>query len=686
MNKNRLTVLYAFLVVFNIIAISAILYLNYALLREFRNNLDLNATASKFLSQSGDIIELASRLNNQAGNVLSSHLVQSERLLFIENANNLDAAIKINRDLLTIIHRMEVNSEDAASAESFSASVGVEYTKIYSEMMDVYSLCEKNQYDSAQTLFKDVQNEVSKLVADMTKIQNLVRSIRGGYLKRQVGSADRIQIYVFFMALVFLIIVIGLSFFGYKNSKQIHDAYLAIEDREKKLSIAKDETDRVLVELQYSLAEVQKLKQQQDGDYFLTTLLIQPLIVNEIHSDNVKIEFIIRQKKTFEFKKKTYDIGGDICIANSIQLRGKRYSVFINGDAMGKSIQGAGGALVLGVVFRAIIERTKSFTPNAELHPERWLKICFIELQNIFTSFDGSMLISVVIGLIEEDTGLLYFLNAEHPWTVLYRDRKAEFIEKELKLHKIGMLGLDKGIKIQIFQMQKGDVIIIGSDGRDDILMEDSGNGAKTINNDEEFFLRHVENAKGDLNGITDEILKCGDFSDDYSLIRVSYLKEDKSSRDVNPDAMDLSEKGDSFLQVNDFKNAIAYYKKALEIVKKEDLYKKILDIYYYQKNYRDFIPLCEEYLSFYPVDSKYYFKLSYAYKFNGNFSFAADYGECLKLREPNNVNNILNLADIYRKQGNTIRAAKLLSEAKSLDPDNSNIVKLQKKMNVALS
>ena len=109
-------------------------------------------------------------------------------------------------------------------------------------------------------------------------------------------------------------------------------------------------------ELQKTLTQVQTLKLQQDGDYFLTTLLIKPLMVNEAISNKIKIEFFIKQKKTFEFKNKTYEIGGDMCIANNIKLRGKNYCVFINGDAMGKSIQGAGGALVLGVVFRSIIQ------------------------------------------------------------------------------------------------------------------------------------------------------------------------------------------------------------------------------------------------------------------------------------------------------------------------------------------
>jgi hypothetical protein len=57
----------------------------------------------------------------------------------------------------------------------------------------------------------------------------------------------------------------------------------------------------------------------------------------------VKTEFIIKQKKQFEFKRKQADLGGDICITGNLRLgtkdKFKRYTMAMNGDAMGKSMQ-----------------------------------------------------------------------------------------------------------------------------------------------------------------------------------------------------------------------------------------------------------------------------------------------------------------------------------------------------------
>ena len=89
-------------------------------------------------------------------------------------------------------------------------------------------------------------------------------------------------------------------------------------------------------ELNKTLQEVQALKIAQDGDYYLTSILLEPLQPNNNRSSRVKTEFMIEQKKKFSFRKWQSQIGGDICITDTIILNGKEYTVFINGDAMGK--------------------------------------------------------------------------------------------------------------------------------------------------------------------------------------------------------------------------------------------------------------------------------------------------------------------------------------------------------------
>lgn len=276
-------------------------------------------------------------------------------------------------------------------------------------------------------------------------------------------------------------------------------------------------------------AEVESLLEQQNGDYYLTSLLVKPLIVNQVKNSRIKVDFFLEQKKKFKFRKWNAEIGGDVCIAYSLRLRGRDYTVFANADAMGKSLQGAGGALVFGVVFISYVMRTLTIQSEQNYSPTEWLSQAYRELQTIFESFDGSMLISCVMGIIEDDSGIMWHFNCEHPYTVMYRNGSATFIEDETKLgKKLGTIGFAE-YTIQENQLKTGDVLILGSDGRDDVMLGTSDEGSRMINEDEKLFLKHVETGGGNLSTIADEIEKAGELTDDLSLIRVYISTPDTS-------------------------------------------------------------------------------------------------------------------------------------------------------------
>jgi tetratricopeptide (TPR) repeat protein len=416
--------------------------------------------------------------------------------------------------------------------------------------------------------------------------------------------------------------------------------YREVEDLNSSLELkVKERTQK----LQESFDEIQALKEQQDGDYFLTSLLLEPLGVDRSFSKSIKADSYLKQKKTFEFRGRYNEIGGDINIADSILLKGKNYFVFVNGDAMGKSIQGAGGALVLGVVFQSVLTRTKIRESEQNKTPERWLKECFLELHNVFESFEGSMLISVVMGLIDEETGYMYYMNAEHPWTVLYRDGNASFIEDNLELRKIGTMGMSSVIRVKTFPLQKGDIIFLGSDGRDDIIMSES-EGERVINEDETQFLRRIEEAKGDMENVVNGILNFGKLSDDLSLLRIEY----------NPVQV---------LSVSD-----------QEI---ESEFKHIKS-FFVAKNFKELIATGEKFIKSNPNYIEVYYYLACSHKMLGNFAKASDYGETVRLRDPNHVRNLLNLADNYRLTSEPQKAKKLIPKIRKLDPNNPFLEKLE--------
>lgn len=431
-------------------------------------------------------------------------------------------------------------------------------------------------------------------------------------------------------------------------------------------------------ELENSLVEIKELKQQQDGDYFLTSLLTKALGANRAEQDNVKVDFLLEQKKKFVFRKYEDEIGGDLNISNRIRLQNRSYTVFLNGDAMGKSMQGAGGALVLGAVFESIIERTKALDSIKSQSPERWLKNAFIELHKVFESFNGSMLVSSVMGLVDDSVGILYYMNAEHPWTILYRDGVASFIESDFMFRKLGTTGMDGSIYVRTFQLEPEDVIIVGSDGRDDIVVGTDSDGDRIINDDEKLFLRTVEEAEGDLQRIYNITLKKGVLSDDLSLIRLSYKKSDPE----NPVPVDKRKRVKELLRMakessksKDVNEAISYLQEAESLDSRiPEVKKNFVRLFLKLKDYAKAARYAEDYIGIRPIDNDLLYIASFAARKSGELRKALDFGERLRLREPEHFKNLMNLARIYTALKNYPIAMSLLRQALKSDPQNEAV------------
>ncbi|TGK05221.1 stage II sporulation protein E [Leptospira langatensis] len=426
-------------------------------------------------------------------------------------------------------------------------------------------------------------------------------------------------------------------------------------------------------ELNESLAHVNKLKTQQDGDYFLTSLLIQPLFTNQNESSKLKIDFFSKQKKSILFKNKQYEIGGDISIAGNISIRGEKHSVFVNGDAMGKSIQGAGGALVMGTVFQSLLSRTNRNGGHTR-SPESWLKESFLELQSIFESFDGSMYISVVIGLLNERTGGLHYINAEHPWPVLYRDAQASFLDNEMSLRKIGIPGNENGFEVRFFQLRKHDVLILGSDGKDDLLIGNDDRG-RIVNEDETRFLKTVELAEGDLEKIYNETLKFGELTDDFTLLRLEYLVEPQIE---SVSLQDVLQKAGTLFKEKSYDSATEYLEKyANHFPDQEEFFLLLGKSYLKRKEYALAAKNFEKAADLNPkrIESQYY--ASYGNKLNKDFQKAEHFGKITYRLDSNLLPNLVNLADIYKNLNKSEDAKQFVQKAKQIDPNHPSVLRL---------
>ncbi len=425
-------------------------------------------------------------------------------------------------------------------------------------------------------------------------------------------------------------------------------------------ALNRDLEDRVTQrthELAETLSQVRALKDQQDGDYFLTSLLLRPLGGDYSRSETCSIDMLTEQKKSFRFRERTAEIGGDLSIADSIRLGERDYTVVLNGDAMGKSMQGAGGALALGAVFRSIVTRTQIAPEARNATPENWLELTWRELSAVFESFDGSMLVSATLALVDDADGACYILNAEHPWPALYRAGRAEFLVGEASLHKIGVKQ-DGRPPILKLRLEPGDAVLFGSDGRDDLQIGLDDEGRRRLNEDERAFLKRVEEGRGQLLEIRAALAAAGELTDDLSLVRLGYRERESSnaratiddspgSRDRDPDPNDTARQSRElrgFLKRREIHSALALARIILARADGDD----------------EALYLC-----------------SAALKLAGLRAEAIDVGERLAERNARHINNLLNLADLHRLQGETRRAREYLQKARTLDPVNPAVERL---------
>ena len=449
-------------------------------------------------------------------------------------------------------------------------------------------------------------------------------------------------------------------------------------------------------EVQEKMDEVQKLKVQQDGDYFLTSLLAKPLFMNANKSEITKTEFFIKQKKNFEFKGKQVEIGGDICVTGNLRfgtkLKHTRYTMAMNADAMGKSMQGAGGSIVMGVVMNSLMARSAAKDWVVDKAPEVWLTDVYYEIHRVFKTFNGSMVISCTVMLINDETGETYYFNAEHPYSVIYRNGRAEFIEDRLNLRK---LGLDSEIPFQVFkiQLEPGDIILLASDGRDDIDLTPE-EPVRTINEDDTLFLKHVVAGRADIQEIYHSLQRSGEFIDDFSILRIAY--REAVVHYANP----LDEPGIILPKDIDHDDLESVYSECKKLLRdnKDEAARQLLQITYNRseanqnnlkinklygllsfkaRDYVSAVDVIRRYLKDDPAYEEFWYYLSMAEKKLGHYNMAMEAGEKLRERNPDHTLNLLNLADVNRLMGKRDASIALTELVLKLEPDNTGANRL---------
>jgi len=406
--------------------------------------------------------------------------------------------------------------------------------------------------------------------------------------------------------------------------------------------------------------------EKQNGDYFLLRLLFEPLLRFRLPNGSANIETHLQQHKTFTFRDKSYSIGGDFIYVDELTLAGEKYTFATNADAMGKSVQGASGAIVYGVLINALIQRTKTRESESAKSPERWLKEAYHELDNIFSTFDGSMIVSAILMLIHE-SGTVFHINAEHPSLVLYRHGKCTQFSLENQLYKLGTRIMKDDFAVQVFRLETDDCLILASDGRDDILIVDKkSGGGNVMNHSIDIFGEALEAAAGNLNKCIEIMGMKGQFSDDLSIIMIRLPSDAGFESMLNLNTL-IEEALKS--STDNLRELVQKYPH--QIANNDTQLKRVMNFFIQHKTYEAGAQATTVLLKASPYSNRLLYYASYLARKAGKFEEAVEFGERLRHRDPNRLSNLINLCYAYIKTGNIKRARFMHQQASALQPEN---------------
>ncbi|MGJ4788611.1 SpoIIE family protein phosphatase [Leptospira koniambonensis] len=367
-------------------------------------------------------------------------------------------------------------------------------------------------------------------------------------------------------------------------------------------------------ELRECLANVRSLKEKQDGDYFLISVL-QSSFQNKIRTfGDFKIETLVSQFKTFEFKSKPGEIGGDLVCMEEIRIGTRKFLAILNADAMGKSLQGATGALLASSMFKSHID---SSTPGFYT-PETWIVSLYRKIHGLFQSFDGNLFATGILAILDPENSSVFFLNSQHPPSILLRNNISGYIENETS-YKMGIPILKEIPKVYCISLKENDSLIFGSDGREDLRLRTKNREVDSLS---DTFLSEVSNTNADLILLKNKMEEYGDYIDDLSLVRIFRNENSqKRSRDI-------------WRETSKTKSL----QKGILLWKKGD--KKIACSFFSKLSNED------------PTDKDLAYITAWAYWKCGELEKSKTYSEKLLYRDPKNHQNLVLLAKIYFQLG----------------------------------
>jgi tetratricopeptide (TPR) repeat protein len=182
------------------------------------------------------------------------------------------------------------------------------------------------------------------------------------------------------------------------------------------------------------------------------------------------------------------------------------------------------------------------------------------------------------------------------------------------------------------------------------------------------------------LEELVPSLLAAGGQTDDLSLIRVGYLEDPPFEETmIPPEYSAHRDRARALGKDERIQEAIQELERAIAI--RDEVAEDVLllaRLHRREKNYARAAELYIHLTQLEPIETRYLYDAALMLKLSRDFIRAADFGERCRLRDPEHLKNLLNLADVYRGLKHYDRSEAVLGRVLAREPENPEALLLK--------
>ena len=208
---------YFLLAAFDLVTVSAGLYLNYRIMGIYLQSVEVNRIWAERVSAYSHLGELAGDVDAPGNDVFDTRDVQQE---FIKMRTAVHA---FDRDLDTQRRELEANLErgEAAPLLALLDAISVAKTQMTEEATRIFGYFLEGRPDLAGERMATMDHKYASLNAALLELRRAVGAIQQKNFTEQIAAAAELQRYEYAIGLSIILMVLGATFYGHKIAQQM---------------------------------------------------------------------------------------------------------------------------------------------------------------------------------------------------------------------------------------------------------------------------------------------------------------------------------------------------------------------------------------------------------------------------------------------------------------------------------